>query len=63
MAKDNKQSQWSMDYDKKNTKDVRLKLNLKHDQDIIEYLEACGNKQGEIKRLIREEIERKKDHS
>ena len=49
----------SIKYDKTNTKDIRLKLNLNTDADIIEYLEACGNKQGEIKRLIREEIQRK----
>lgn len=49
----------SMKYDKTNTKDVRLKLNLKTDADILEYLESCSNKQGEIKRLIREEMNRK----
>ena len=43
-------------YDKENTVSVRLKLNTKTDADIIEYLEKTGNKQGTIKRLIREEI-------
>ena len=51
----------SMKYDKENTKDVRVKLNKRTDADIIEYLEACSNKQGEIKRLIREEIRRKEN--
>ncbi len=45
-------------YDKANTKKVSFKLNLKTDADIIEYLDSCENKQGTIKRLIREEITR-----
>ena len=49
----------SIKYDKSNTKDIRIKLNLKTDADIIHFLEKCSNKQGEIKRLIREEIKRK----
>ena len=59
MAKEiDKQVQWSNDYNKKNTKTVLLRLNMNYDQDIIEYLEASNNKQGEIKRLIREEMQR-----
>ena len=45
-------------YDKENTTKVTLKLNLKTDADILEYLEQCGNKQGTIKKLLRDEIER-----
>ena len=45
-------------YDKTNTKKVAFKLNLKTDADIIDYLDNCDNKQGTIKRLIREEINR-----
>lgn len=45
-------------YDKENTKKVSFKLNLKTDADIIEYLDSCDNKQGTIKRLIRDEINR-----
>ena len=45
-------------YDANNTIQLKLKLNLKTDADIIEYLEKSGNKQGTIKRLIREDIER-----
>ena len=48
-------------YDAANTKAVKLKLNLKTDADILERLEESGNKQGYIKRLIREDI--KKDPS
>jgi hypothetical protein len=43
-------------YDEQNTKQIRLKLNLKTDADILEKLSSVGNKQGYIKRLIREDI-------
>ena len=42
-------------YDKENTVSVRLKLNKKTDADIISKLESVDNKQGYIKRLIRED--------
>lgn len=45
-------------YDENNTTRVQLKLNNKTDADILEYLEKVENKQGTIKRLIREEISR-----
>lgn len=43
-------------YDEKNTKQIRLKLNLKTDADILEKLSEVDSKQGYIKRLIREDI-------
>ena len=42
----------------KNTRQVMLKLHTRNDADILERLDACENKQGYIKRLIREDIER-----
>ena len=45
-------------YDENNTTRVQLKLNNKTDADIIEYLNSVDNKQGTIKRLLREEISR-----
>ena len=42
------------EYDKNNTIGVYLKLNKKTDEDIIIALETCSNKQGFIKRLIRD---------
>ena len=45
-------------YDEANTTRVQLKLNNKTDADIIAYLDIVDNKQGTIKRLIREEISR-----
>lgn len=43
-------------YDKANTTQVMLKLNLKTDADILRRLAEVGNKQGYIKRLIRADI-------
>jgi hypothetical protein len=48
-------------YDKANTKQVKLKLNVKTDADIIEALELSGNKQGYIKKLIREDLKKRKE--
>ena len=47
-------------YDSNNTMRVYIKLNVNTDADIIEYLNASDNKQGLIKKLIRDEIERSK---
>lgn len=44
-------------YDAKNTKQIRLKLNLKTDADILGHLSKVSNKQGYIKSLIREDME------
>lgn len=43
-------------YDKLNTKQILLKLNNKSDSDILEKLNRVDNKQGYIKRLIREDL-------
>lgn len=42
-------------YDKENTIRITIKLNKKTEADIIEKLNSVGNKQGYIKRLIRED--------
>lgn len=47
-------------YDELNTIQVKLKLNKKTDKDILEMLEHCGNKQGYIKKLIREDLQKRK---
>lgn len=46
-------------YDRKNTIQVKLKLNKNTDKDIIEALENSDNKQGYIKRLIREDLQKR----
>ena len=43
-------------YDKANTKQIVLKLNIKTDADILARLEEVENKQGYIKQLIREDV-------
>jgi len=43
-------------YDKENTKQVLLKLNLVNDADILAKLSALNNKQGYLKALVREDM-------
>lgn len=43
-------------YDKANTKQIMLKLNLKTDADILDQLDSVENKQGYIKDLIRKDL-------
>lgn len=45
-------------YEKNNCTRVSIKLGNKTDADIIEALNNCGNKQGYIKSLIREDNKR-----
>ena len=52
------QKRASMKYTKANTTRINLSLNNKNDMDIIEHLNKQPNKQGYIKQLIREDIER-----
>lgn len=49
-------------YDKKNTTQLMLKLNLNTDADIIEWLKSLDNKQGTIKRIIRDYIKENQLH-
>lgn len=44
-------------YDQNNTVQIKLKLNLKTDYDILEALERSENKQGYIKELIRADLQ------
>lgn len=43
-------------YDERATRQIKLKLNLGTDADILAKLDAVESKQGYIKRLIREDI-------
>ena len=43
-------------YDKENTVRVSLKLNIRTDDDIIQWLRGQKSMQGSIKRLVRREI-------
>lgn len=53
------QKKASAKYDKENTKQIALKLNIHTDKDIIEFLDKVENKQGLIKDLIRNAIKRR----
>lgn len=46
------------DYDKRATRQIIFKFNRTTDADILERLDAQANRQGYIKRLIREDIAR-----
>ena len=45
-------------YNKENTKNVVLHLNITTDKDILEHLEHKDNKTGYIKDLIRDDMKR-----
>ena len=45
-------------YDNANTRQVKMKLNIKADADILAWLDAQDSKQGAIKELIRKEIKK-----
>lgn len=47
-------------YLKNKTKQIALRFNIVSDADIIEFLETVPNKQGLIKKLIRDELNRNK---
>lgn len=47
-------------YDEKNTYRFNMKLNIKTDEDIIKWLDGQKSKQGAIKDLIRDKIERER---
>lgn len=51
-------SKSSIKYNVANTTRIYIALNNKTDKDIINHLEAVGNKQGYIKELIRRDISR-----
>lgn len=45
-------------YDKAHTTNITLKLNLKTDKDILDRLASVPNRQGYIKQLIRDDMNR-----
>lgn len=46
------------DYDRKNTVQIKMKLNINTDKDILQKLDEVGNKQGYIKDLIRKDLKK-----
>lgn len=51
----------NMDYDRKNTKLIGMKLNKNTDADILAHLEKQPNIQGYLKQLIRDDMKRTGD--
>ena len=49
-------------WDRNNTTQVKLKLQNNTDRDILDVLDRIGNKQGYIKRLIRDDLKGKKKY-
>lgn len=49
-------------WDRNNTKQVKLKLQNNTDRDILTVLDRIGNKQGYIKRLIRDDLNGEKKY-
>ena len=56
MAETEAQKRAREKYDAKATKQLKMKLNLKTDADIIQKLDSVPNKQGYIKQLIRDDL-------
>lgn len=50
----------SQKYLKEKCRNVGMRLNLKYDSDILEWLDAQENKQGYLKQLIRDDMARSK---
>lgn len=50
----------TMQYNREHSVTVLLRFNKKTDKDIIEHLSKVGNKVGYFKRLVRNDIARKK---
>lgn len=48
-------------YDAAHTRQIRLKLNLKTDADILSKLDSVDNMQGYIKELIRADIKKDRE--
>jgi hypothetical protein len=48
----------NLKYHKNNIKQMKIDLNKNTDSDIINFLDQCKNKQGYIKRLIREDMKK-----
>lgn len=45
-------------YDYTHTRQIKFKFNLETDKDILKKLDGVGNKQGYVKKLIRDDIKK-----
>ncbi len=55
------QGKYVQKYIKENIRQIRLTLNQQTEQDLIDWIEQQPNKQGYLKKLIRADMERKKE--
>ena len=55
------QTEYLAKYEKENLRQIRLKINRKTELELLEWIEKQDNIQGYIKRLILEDMERKKE--
>ena len=53
-----RKNKYDLAYNSQHTTPVRINLNNRTDADILAYLSTIPNKQGMIKRLVREQMER-----
>lgn len=61
MSKTDAQRRAETKYAKNALRHIVFRLHKEYDSDIIAYLDSLENRQGEIKRLIRQEIAEKAD--
>ena len=50
--------EYQKEYVKRTYKQIKFELNRNTDKDLIEFLETVDNKQGLLKRLLREEMKK-----
>lgn len=50
-------SKAAYEWDRKNTTMIAMKLQNRTDKDILDLFDSLGNKQGYIKRLIRDDLD------
>lgn len=56
MPDSEKRKAYKATWDAGNTKQIKIKLNIRTDADILDHLEQTENVQGYIKQLIREDM-------
>ena len=58
MAVPDAQRKANAKFEREKTRSIKIKLTLSTDADILEKLDLVGNKQGYIKKLIRDDLKR-----
>lgn len=56
------QNRATAQYVKTHMRQFVIRCNRDKDADVIEYLEGCGNVTAEVKRLVRQELDRGQNH-